>query len=260
MQSASTSASIQDVAAPDAPDTAPFQVRGHAFTAVVLRLTGPVDAAFEAGIDAMMRASPKFYLNAPIVLDVADATGLESKADFLRLVHMLRTRKLFVTGVQNASEAQSTGAFQAGLVTLRGGREAEMPSTRAPAQDTAPAEAETAAPAPDATGRALVVTEPVRSGQRIYAEHGDLVVVAPVSAGAELIASGNIHVYGSLRGRALAGVHGDASARIFCSSLEADLVAIAGLYRTSEDMEREIFKQSVQAFLDDETLCIARLK
>ena len=85
-------------------------------------------------------------------------------------------------------------------------------------------------------------------------------VVAPVSSGAELIAHGNIHVYGRLRGRALAGVNGDRSARIFCQSLDAELIAIAGLYRTSEDLGPEVRKQRIQAFLREDTLCVEALK
>jgi septum site-determining protein MinC len=100
----------------------------------------------------------------------------------------------------------------------------------------------------------------VRSGQRIVAEHGDLVVVASVSSGAELIAHGNVHVYGRLRGRALAGVDGDRTARIFCQSLEAELIAIAGLYKTSDDLGADVARKRVQAFLDDDALCIEVLK
>jgi septum site-determining protein MinC len=97
----------------------------------------------------------------------------------------------------------------------------------------------------------MIITEPVRSGRQIYAARGDLIVMGPVSAGAELLADGNIHVYSSLRGRALAGISGDTSARIFCHSLEAELVSIAGLYRVSEDLEKSVFKKPVHIYLDD---------
>jgi septum site-determining protein MinC len=117
-----------------------------------------------------------------------------------------------------------------------------------------------ASPEAEPTAASLVVTEPVRSGQRIFADRGDLVVIASVSSGAELIAQGNIHVYGPLRGRALAGVNGDRSARIFCQSLEAELIAIAGLYRTSDDLGPSTRNQRVQAFLKDDTLCVEPLK
>jgi septum site-determining protein MinC len=100
----------------------------------------------------------------------------------------------------------------------------------------------------------------VRSGQQIFAERGDLVVVASVSPGAELIARGNIHVYGTLRGRALAGVHGDSAARIFCEALDAELLAIAGLYKLSDAIDPSLRRQRVQAFLDDGTLCVESLK
>ncbi|MBK3775121.1 septum site-determining protein MinC, partial [Azospirillum brasilense] len=108
------------------------------------------------------------------------------------------------------------------------------------------------APPPEPIYRpALLVTEPVRSGQQIYAEKTDLVITAPVSPGAEVVADGNIHVYGALRGRALAGVSGDTNARIFCHSLEAEVVSVAGLYRVSEDFGNDVLKKPVQIFLRD---------
>jgi septum site-determining protein MinC len=100
----------------------------------------------------------------------------------------------------------------------------------------------------------------VRSGQKIVAERGDLVVCASVGSGAELVAVGNIHVYGALRGRALAGVNGDETARIFCQHLDAELLAIAGLYRTSEDLGPDIRKQRIQAFLQEEKLVVEALQ
>ena len=104
-----------------------------------------------------------------------------------------------------------------------------------------------------------MITHPVRSGQRIYAAGGDLIVVASVSSGAELLADGNIHVYGALRGRALAGVTGDTSRRIFCYDLQAELVAIAGRYRVSEDIAPSTRGRPVQVLLQDRTLCIDEL-
>ena len=102
--------------------------------------------------------------------------------------------------------------------------------------------------------------QPVRSGQQIYMPDGDLVLLAPVSAGAEVIADGNIHVYAPLRGRALAGAKGDIKARIFCHTLEAELVAIAGNYRVIEQQDSELWGKSVQVYLaDDERLIIERM-
>ena len=103
-----------------------------------------------------------------------------------------------------------------------------------------------------------LITEPVRSGTQIYARGGDLVVTASVSPGAELVADGNIHVYGALRGRAIAGLTGQAQSRIFCRKLEAELIAIDGVYRTAEDMEG-LRGKAVQAWLEGESLSVTVL-
>jgi septum site-determining protein MinC len=134
-----------------------------------------------------------------------------------------------------------------------------------PAAEAAPAEPPTSAapapapaPPPAAAGKTRLVTQPVRSGTQIYARGGDLVVIAPVSAGAEIVADGNIHVYGALRGRALAGASGDSQARIFCSRLEAELVSIAGRYLVSEQLPPDQLQQPVQIALVDDRLTITR--
>lgn len=231
----------------------PLQVRGRSFTAVVLRLTGAADQAFYDALDALMRQAPHFFVNAPLVLDLEQADGLQTKGDFVKLVRQLRNRKLSPVGIQNGDDEQGVAAFGAGLTTLQGGRDA--PVERAGGRPAA-AQPKLVDPSPTT----LILTEPVRSGQRIFAERGDLIVLASVSSGAELMAQGNIHVYGPLRGRALAGVNGDKTARIFCQSLEAELIAIAGLYRTSEDLSPALRQQRIQAFLRDETLCVEPLK
>jgi septum site-determining protein MinC len=269
-QSSETTLSVQSVSPKDegpaaSVTTTPLQVRGRSFTAVVLRLTGEADQAFYDALDALMRQAPHFFVNAPLVLDLELADGLQAKGDFVKLVRQLRARKLSPVGVQNGDAEQGVAAFGAGLTTLQGGREASLERARpvAVAPDAALdlAAPDLAAPKPADPGPAtLIVTEPVRSGQRIFAERGDLVVLASVSSGAELMAQGNIHVYGPLRGRALAGVNGDKTARIFCQSLEAELIAIAGLYRTSEDLSPALRQQRAQAFLRDETLCVEPLK
>lgn len=315
----------------------PLQVRGRSFTAVVLRLTGPADKPFYDSLEALMRQAPHFFINAPLVVDLAEAPEFLDKADFVKLARQLRARKLAVIGIQNGTPEQGVAAFAAGLTTLQGGRDANLERTVRPAAfaaekarveaaaeaarseaakeaaqaepagddatkdaaakdgpaksdasqaeavpsdpetpdstksdlttsdaarpaDSKPEDSKPAEARPEAGAASVIVTEPVRSGQRIYADRGDLVVMAPVSSGAELIAHGNIHVYGPLRGRALAGVNGDKTARIFCQSLEAELVAIAGLYRTSDDMPADLRNKRAQAFLQDDTLKIEPLK
>ena len=105
---------------------------------------------------------------------------------------------------------------------------------------------------------AKVIMRPIRSGQQVYAE-GDLIVIASVGAGAEVLADGNIHVYGALRGRALAGVKGDVSARIFCKSMEAELVSIAGNFMLSDALQTFVWKEAAQVLLNDDNLLIEPL-
>ncbi|NIB39235.1 septum site-determining protein MinC [Pseudomaricurvus alkylphenolicus] len=112
---------------------------------------------------------------------------------------------------------------------------------------------------PPAPMQSKIITTPVRSGQQVYAAGGDLIVMSSVSAGAEILADGNIHVYGALRGRALAGVRGDSKARIFCQSLEAELISIAGSFKLDEDLRGELWKKPAQASLSDEALNITGL-
>ncbi|MEM7498457.1 MAG: septum site-determining protein MinC [Pseudomonadota bacterium] len=248
----------------------PLQIRGRFLTAVVLPVPGAVDDAFYAAVDAALKQSPRFFADAPLVIDVAEAEGLETEDAFGALLDALRTRRLSPIGIQNASAHQTVAADARGLITLKPGRdtafEPPRPTPVAPrAVEPAPRpvavpDPEPAPPPQPVARPSLLITEPVRSGQCIVAEEGDLVVLASVSSGAELIAPGHIHVYGALRGRALAGVGGDTSARIFCQSLEAELIAIAGLYKTSEAFETTVAKRRVQAFLETDTLCIQPLR
>ena len=131
------------------------------------------------------------------------------------------------------------------------------PAARAAPEPTAPVAS--AAPVAPATAVSLMHTAPVRSGQQVYAQGRDLVVAAGVGAGAEVIADGSVHVYGALRGRALAGAQGDEKARIFCREFHAELVAIAGRYRVIEEVPRELRGKAVQVWLEADSLHLAEL-
>jgi septum site-determining protein MinC len=217
-----------------------------------LQVAGAPEGEFYRTLDTVLAQAPHFFTNAPFVLDLDQATGVGPSFDFIGLMRELRKRKVTLIGVQNGSIEQNRAALTAGLITLQGGN--DLPPDRAASDGTAPEEDD------EPASRALLVTHPVRSGQRVFSDMGDLVVVASVSPGAELIARGNIHVYGRMRGRALAGVNGDSTARIFCQSLEAELIAIAGLYRTSDEMDTSLRSQRIQAFLDEGALRIEPLK
>lgn len=235
---------------------APFQVRGRFFTAIVLQITNGPDAEFYRALDNILTQAPHFFANAPFVLDLDNALGIDASFDFLGLMREMRRRRLTLIGVQNGTIAQNRAAVTAGLIALQGGSDLP-PDGKRPNGKTKEDEARREVEPPPG---ALLVTVPVRSGQQVFSEMGDLVVVASVGSGAELIARGNIHIYGPMRGRALAGVNGDSSARIFCQSLEAELIAISGLYRTSDNIDPAFRKRRVQAYLNGGALCIEPLK
>jgi septum site-determining protein MinC len=228
--------------------TVPFQLRGRLFTAIVLELASDTDDAFYHALDAKLKQSGAFFAHVPLVLDLEKAH--DKIIDFKLLVLEMRTRRLVLVGVQNATPEQKRMAQLAGLIALGAGREVSP-------EEAMRAGGATSGPA---RGPTKLIAEPVRSGQRVFADSGDLVIVGAVSSGAEVIARGNIHIYGTLRGRALAGANGDTKARIFCHSLEAELIAIAGVYRTCDDIEQSAAKQRVQIHLDGDALHIEPFK
>lgn len=239
---------------------APVQVRSRFVPAVVLRIAGPADETLVRAVDRLLQQAPHFFVNAPIVLDLERAGSLRGKSEFQRLVHRLQSRRLQVIGVQNATQEQRVDAAGAGLLHLPKGGEKPIDVTQRDSGRQAAPEAAQEASAPSPASGGVMITEPVRSGQVIFADRGDLTVLAPVSSGAELVAAGSIHVYGRLSGRALAGVNGDERARIFCQSLEADLIAIAGLYRASDDLDPALRGKRVQAYLENDSLKIDPLR
>lgn len=280
-QSSAAAGRTDDQAAPGVATARPLRIRGRFMTAIVLQIAGRADDSFDAALAAQMRLTPNFFHGAPLALDLSAAEGLEDQAEFDALLGRMRAKGLALFAVQGGTGAQTEAARAAGLLPLPPGSEipAERAARRAPAPkpaaETAPqpaaqtAAAPAAAPAPASADhahddaprpRTKIITQPVRSGQTIFADEGDLIVVASVGSGAELIAAGSIHVYGTLRGRALAGVTGDTTARIFAQDLDAELLAIAGLWRTSEDIGPEIRRGRIQAYLQGDSLCIDPLK
>ena len=228
-------------------------VRGALFTVMVVRAGMLRDPAFTHELAQQVERSPRFFQHAPVVLDLKGAEGFADSGDFIDAGELLREHTLALIGVQNAEPAQLAAAAAAGLASFA--PNATQPGRRAAARPAAAAAAP-AEPPPRASAR--LVTTPVRSGTQIYARGTDLVVTASVSPGAELVADGNIHVYGPLRGRALAGASGDTEARIFCSRLEAELVSIAGRYLVSEQLPADHQGSPVQIALVDDRLTVTR--
>ncbi|HTT80758.1 MAG TPA: septum site-determining protein MinC [Stellaceae bacterium] len=233
-------------------------VQGALFTVIVVRAALLHDPAFARELAQQVARSPRFFRYAPVVLDLKGADGFTDAAQFGEARRALAERTLALVGVQNGEPAQVDAAAAAGLASFA--PTATQPARRVPPQ---PAAANIPEPAPPpaalpARASARLVGEPVRSGTQIYARGTDLVVTAAVSAGAELVADGNIHVYGALRGRALAGAAGDTNARIFCARFEAELVSIAGHYLVSDQFPAELRGAAVQVVLDDDRLTVTR--
>jgi septum site-determining protein MinC len=223
----------------------PLEIKGSVFTLGVLHLLVSDLDAIAGELTAKLKMGPRFFRHAPLVIDLQALPESAEPVDFDALVRLLRSHDLVPVGVRNATPRQHEGALAAGLGVLQGGR---------PERERR----ETGAAAPSHTPTKLI-TQPVRSGQQIYAQAGDLIVLAPVSPGAELLADGHIHVYAPLRGRALAGIQGDTSARIFCQCLEAELISVAGHYRVIEDLDAAVRGRPVQAYLEGERLTIKGL-
>ncbi len=231
-------------------------VQGAVFTVMVVRAGLLRDPAFEQDLAEQIRRSPRFFLNAPVVLDLKEAAAYAGAAEFVEAREILRRHTLSLVGVQNAAPAQVEAASQAGLASFA--PNAAQPTPRRPSEPASAAIPPPPQPSREHVAKSRLVTMPVRSGTQIYARGADLVVTAPVSPGAEIMADGNIHVYGALRGRALAGASGDVEARIFCSRFEAELVSIAGRYLVSDQMPPAERGLPVQIALVDERLTITR--
>lgn len=236
-----------------------FQLKGATVSMTALELhffeTGP----FEDTLRNKIRQAPGFFRDIPLIISLEKYAGLTTELDFFQIIGICRRHNIHVVGVRGGNDDQRRLARNASLALLPASSQRE-PVARPEAAESQSPEPQTPEPE-SASGpvAAKIVNQTVRSGQQVYAPEGDLVILAPVQAGAEVLAAGSIHVYGPLRGRALAGVHGLESARVFCQSLEAELVSIAGHYKISEDLQDHGWKTAVQIQLRDDLLVVTPL-
>ncbi len=236
---------------------------------VVLRTTDL--ARLSAELDKRFGATPDMFNQEPVVIDVAQAGGADAQINFAALAALLRHYKMVPVAVRGASDEQLDAAREAGMgeapdvsapvVSVRAEKPAPVVEIMAPPvlppADPAvtPAAAVAVEPAPPVAVPTLVIDKPLRSGQQVYAKGGDLVMLAAVNFGAEVIADGNIHVYAPLRGKAIAGAKGNTAARIFSTCMEPELIAIAGTYRTTDSpLPAEVAGKPAQIRLDGERL------
>lgn len=238
-------------------------LRGMSLMVLVLTPEPPL-ADWLTEFDALLARSPGYFVGRPVVIDISNVPP--SRPELMGLMNELNARKIRVLGLEGR-DAFSLGADARGLPPiLTGGRAAavvEQPGEKA--KEPAPSRGKAKAPAaaleqgsPDAKRASLVIDQPVRSGQSIWFPDGDVTVLGSVASGAEVMAGGSIHIYGALRGRAMAG-WGNREGRIFCRSLEAELLAIDGLYKTADEIDDKLRGRAVQAWHSGAGLMIAAL-
>lgn len=255
------------------PDTSAIELKSATLEAMRAVLRSDDCSAIAAALDARLGNMPGFFSGEPVVIDCSELPA-DARPDLPAIRDALGRHALTAVAVQAACDAAADDARALGMAVLA----AESAPRAAPATEAVP---ETPAPAPvpepepvaasapeavvtQTQRRTEIIDKPLRSGQRIYARGCDLVVLAMVSAGAEVIADGNIHIYAPLRGRALAGASGDTQARIFTTCFEAELVSIAGVYRTFEhtasgDLLRRPAHVRLEDHSDKQVLTVAAL-
>ncbi|WP_123567305.1 septum site-determining protein MinC [Pseudomonas vranovensis] len=241
------------------PDQDPvFQLKGSMLAITVLELARNNLEGLDRQLAAKVAQAPNFFSNTPLVLALDKLPAGEGAVDLPGLMRVCRHHGLRTLAIRASRIEDIAAAIAIDLPVLppSGARERPLePEVKKPEPAPAPV-----APPEPAIRPTKIITTPVRGGQQIYAQGGDLVVVSSVSPGAELLADGNIHVYGAMRGRALAGIKGNTRARIFCQQLTAEMVSIAGQYKVSEDLRRDpLWGAGVQVSLSGDVLNITRL-
>lgn len=235
-----------------AEDDLCFKLKGSRVTMTILELYRYDYEAFTRQIATTVQSAPDFFQQTPVLISL-DKCG-DNDVDFIEMGELCREYGLVPVAIRGGNDTQMVAANVAGLPRLPAAAKPSDLDVPDVSVKTVVQQVEVPVPAAN-----KVITTPVRSGQQIYAPNADLIVLAPVSPGAEILADGNIHVYGPLRGRALAGVKGNTQARIFCQSQEAELMSIAGIYKVSEDLKDQLYRQAVQAHLEGNQLVISPL-
>src|SRR5579859_3161899 len=225
------------------PKIQPVRLRGRSYVAFVFAPAVPI-VDWLTEIDQTLARSPGFFVGKPVVLDLS-AVDLSPPA-ISHLLLSLEKRNIRVLGIEGVDAARLASNMPP---LISGGRSCAVPQ---PSEQ----KAEAVPPAPPTS---LLLDQPVRSGQSIVFPEGDVTVVGSVASGAEIVAGGSIHIYGTLRGRAMAGINGNSAARIYCQKIEAELLAIDGFYRTAEEFDAALRNRPAQAWLEGETLRITPL-
>jgi len=229
----------------------PIEFKGSSFTLSVVHLHHSQPEVIRQALEEKINQAPAFLQNAPVVLNVSALSG---DVNWKQMQQAISATGLRIVGVSGCKDdALKKMVARAGLPVLSEGKENRK------AAETLPAEEAVVPAIPEGVSKTRVISTPVRSGQQIYARNADLIVISSVSAGAELVADGNIHVYGMMRGRALAGASGDRDCQIFCTHLAAELVSIAGEYWIMDQIPAEFFGKAARLCLKEGSLTIQTL-
>jgi len=225
------------------------RMRGRSYVAFVFSPVVPV-VSWLAEIDATLAKSPGFFTGKPVVLDLS-AVDLSQSA-IAHLVGSLGERNIRILGIEGVDESRLAANMPP---LLTGGRACAITHV----EPQKPQPQEKGKDKDKAKSPSLLLETPVRSGQSIVFAEGDVTVLGSVGSGAEIVAGGSIHIYGTLRGRAMAGINGNSAARIFCQKIEAELLAIDGYYQTAEEIADSLRNRPAQAWLEGEMLRITAL-
>ncbi|MBA3589277.1 septum site-determining protein MinC [Methylibium sp.] len=242
-----------------------LEIKSAALTLIAVVLKTTDLAALARELDARVAHTPGLFEHEPVIIDLGAVREEPEPIDFAALIELLHRYDMLPIAARRGGTEQMLAALAAGLAAAPDGSPAAAPaSARAATPEPQPevmlTEVIREVPVPVPAVTTLVIDKPLRSGQQVYARGGDLVVMAAVSFGAEVIADGHIHVYAPLRGRAIAGARGNTEARIFSTCMEPQLVAIAGTYRTLEaDPAADVFGKPAQVRLDGDKLLVEAL-
>lgn len=259
-----------------------FEFKGRMLTLTVLNILEEDLVAIDQQLGEKIAQAPEFFRNSPIVIDANGFADIELQ----KVADIIRSHEMVPVGLIGGDAKHEQTASEIGLgvfpkiKAVAGANQEDSKKKDNKQHDENKAEnsaekeseeventeqgqvakTEELVPEPQISkSPTMLIKQPVRSGQQIYAKGSDLVIMSSVGAGAEVLADGHIHIYGSLRGRALAGVQGDSEARIFCNNLDAELISIAGQYKMSEDIPAEVKKGFVQVYLEDELMKIKQV-
>jgi septum site-determining protein MinC len=250
-------------AVPKAKESVVFDLKSAALTLIAVVLKTPDLAQLAEALDERFGDAPGLIDQDPVAIDLSQLPDGAVDVDFPALIALLRRHKMVPVAVKGGSEAQLQAALAAGLSEAADGpAPAAAPRVEvASAPEVVLTEVIHEVQVPTPAAATLIIDRPLRSGQQVYARGGDLVLLDVVNFGAEVIADGSIHVYAPLRGRAIAGARGNTAARIYATCLEAQLVAIAGTYRTAEiALPDDVRSKPAQVRLDGERLVVEALK